>query len=288
MKIAFTADVHIDSSRWNPEATKLIAERMAKFEPDVVVIAGDAGNTLRALEKALVLFDSIDARRLFVPGNHDVWTETYAGKMLDSRTKYELFIPEACQRIGFDDLGQAPVVIDGVGFVGSLGWYDYTFADSRLSLTEEDYWKGRYGDEIWWDQKMTFWTPSKAEFPDAPLNRMWDPAVCGEMADLLDAHIREIESDVDRIVAVVHTLPFVAGLPRSNPPYYLDAYTGSERLGQILEAHPKVTHCIGGHKHLGGDWTAGNINIHRRVLGRIESEDDIDLKVVQAVGMIEV
>ena len=64
MKIAFTSDVHIDSSKWNPDATKLVADRIAKLEPDVVVLAGDAGNTLSALEKTLTLFDSIDARLL--------------------------------------------------------------------------------------------------------------------------------------------------------------------------------------------------------------------------------
>jgi hypothetical protein len=108
------------------------------------------------------------------------------------------------------------------------------------------------------------------------------------MAERLDAHIVSIEDRVKTIVAVVHTLPFFVGIPRSEPPRYLDAFTGSERLGAVLRAHSKVRFCIHGHKHTDGDWTVGEIQACRRVLGRIEEGEDIAGAAERAVGVIEV
>ena len=293
MRVVFTSDLHIDASEKHCDAVSAIADAARKHGPDVVVIAGDAGNTIAALEETLSCFSRIDARKFFVPGNHDVWIETEDGVLIDSRAKYAKRIPDVCRRMGFHDLGQGPFVAGGVGFVGSLGWYDYSFADPRLGLTEDAYWRGRYGDEIWWDKKMTYWMPSRragaaVDAGDLPAERMRDPEVCSEMCERLEAHLRAIEGRVDTIVAVIHTLPFPVGLPRSDPPYYLDAYTGSERLGRILEAHPKVEHCIHGHKHLSGEWTVGRIRVYRRTLGRIDEDADIEGYVAKAIGLIDV
>lgn len=312
MRVVFTSDLHIDASEKHCDAVSAIADAARKHGPDVVVIAGDAGNTIAALEETLSCFSRIDARKFFVPGNHDVWIETEDGVLIDSRAKYAKRIPDVCRRMGFHDLGQGPFVAGGVGFVGSLGWYDYSFADPRLGLTEDAYWRGRYGDEIWWDKKMTYWMPSRragaaVDAGDLPAERMRDPElcedsmvrgalrermrdaeVCSEMGARLEGHLRAIEGRVDTIVAVIHTLPFLVGLQRSDPPYYLDAYTGSERLGRILEAHPKVEHCIHGHKHLSGEWTVGRIRVYRRTLGRIDEDADIEGYVAKAIGLIDV
>ena len=293
MKVVFTSDLHIDASVKHRDAVNAIADAARKHGPDVVVFAGDAGNTIHALEETLSCFSRIAARKFFVPGNHDVWIETEDEVLIDSRVKYAERIPDACRKMGFHDLGQGPVVLGDVGFVGSLGWYDYSFADPRLGLTEDDYWRGRFGDEIWWDKKMTYWMPPRGaraaiDARELPAERMRDPEVCAEMCERLEAHIHEIEGRVRTIVAVIHTLPFLVGLTRSDPPYYLDAYTGSARLGRILEAHPKVEHCIHGHKHLSGEWTVGRIRVYRRTLGRIDEDADIEGYVAKAIGLIDV
>ena len=293
MKVVFTSDLHIDASVKHCDAVNAIADAARKHGPDVVVLAGDAGNTIHALEETLSCFSRIDARKFFVPGNHDVWIETEDEVLIDSRVKYAERIPDACRKTGFHDLGQGPVVLGDVGFVGSLGWYDYSFADPRLGLTEDDYWRGRFGDEIWWDKKMTYWMPPRrvgavVDARDLSAERMRDPEICSEMCERLEAHLREIEGRVKTIVAVIHTLPFLVGLTRSDPPYYLDAYTGSERLGRILEAHPKVEHCIHGHKHLSREWTVGRIRVYRRTLGRTDEDADIEGRVAEAIGFIDV
>ncbi len=293
MRIVFTSDLHIDVSERQHDAVTAITRVIRERRPDVVVVAGDAGNTIAAIEETLSFFSQIDARKFFIPGNHDVWIETENDNLIDCRVKYAERIPEACRKKGFHDLGREPVVLGNVGFVGSLGWYDYSFADPRLGMSEEDYWRGRYGDEIWWDKKMTYWMPPRrlgtsSEAGKPAKERMSDTEVCAEMCTRLDAHLGAIEKRVETIVAVIHTLPFFVGLPRSDPPHYLDAYTGSERLGRILEAHLKVEHCIHGHKHTSGDWTVGQIRVHRRALGRVNDECRPEEIASSAVGFIEV
>jgi hypothetical protein len=254
----------------------------------VFVLAGDAGNTLDDLRDALQIFETTAIAKLFVPGNHDVWIETGDGELIDSRTKYERLIPELCREMGFHDLGQEPVIIGDVGFVGSVGWYDYSFADPRMDLDTDAYWAGRYGEGIWWDKKMTYWVPGANARGGTVRTRMRDPEVCAEMDVRLHEHLSSIEGDVDQIITVIHTMPFLAGLLRSEPPYYLDAFTGSSRLGETLLDHPKVKHCIGGHKHLSGDWEVRGIKIHRRVLGGIADTDDLRDVAANAAGVLEV
>jgi len=287
LRIAYTSDIHVDLSEGNRAAAAALARAIRASGPDAVVIAGDAGNTIDAVEDALSLFESFRGPKLFVPGNHDVWIETSGGVLIDSRTKYTETIPAACRRMGFHDLGREPLVIGEVGFVGSLGWYDYSFADPRLGLAEEDYWSGRYGDEIWWDKKMTYWV-SEAAGGAASRERMRDPQVCAELCERLESDLRWIEARARSIIAVIHTLPFFVGIARSDPPYYLDAYTGSEGLGRILQAHSKVELCIHGHKHGSGEWTIGRIRALRRTLGRVEEGDDIEERAIGAVGFVEV
>lgn len=303
MRIVYTSDIHIDSTERNREAARALARVAAGHRPDIVVVAGDAGNTIAALDETLSCFDSIEAVKFFVPGNHDVWIETEGRGLIDSRAKYAERIPAACRANGFQDLGQEPVVVGDVGFVGSLGWYDYTFADARLGLTAGDYWKGRYGDEIWWDKKMTYWVPtSRFGSGEAPRSRkspdrstaretsgerMRDTEVSAEMAERLEMHLASIEARAKAIVAVIHTLPCFVGIPRSELPRYLDAFTGSDRLGRVLQAHPKVRYCIHGHKHTNGDWTVAGIHVCRRVLGRVEDGENVEEAAARAVGVID-
>ena len=292
MKVVYTSDLHIDVSDGNRRTVAAVSRLVREARPDVVVVAGDAGNTIETLEETLSYFDGVDARKFFVPGNHDVWIESANGALVDSRSKYARLIPDACRRRGFHDLGQEPVVIGEVGFVGSLGWYDYSFADPRLGLGEDDYWKGRYGDEIWWDKKMTYWVappdsgPVRRSGGEEARERMRDIDVCREMTARLDADLRSIEGSVTKIISIIHTLPFFVGIPRSDPPYYLDAYTGSARLGEVLQGHKKVEHCIHGHKHTSGEWTVGGVRVYRRTLGRIGEGDHVDSCATRAVGSI--
>ena len=72
-----------------------------------------------------------------MPGNHDLWVESKRAlrRGHDSWHKYRTGIPDVCARRGFRYLVGAPLALGGVGFAGSVGWYDYSLGDPRL---EED------------------------------------------------------------------------------------------------------------------------------------------------------
>jgi predicted phosphohydrolase len=287
MKIVYTSDLHYDASPHNPEAIRQVAAEFKKLEPDVVILAGDLGDTLDSLEKVLTCFADIDAARLLVPGNHDLWIEPGKGfgQGSDSGEKYASLIPALAGRLDFVDLGQGPFYLGNVGFVGSLGWYDYTLADPRLGLSPEDYQAHRFGDKVWWDHSRINWRRYPRATDEVGLT---DREICEGLAAKLEAHILEAENQAERIVAVVHTCPFEAVFERSEEPHFFDAFQGSARLGEILLAHDKIEYCVTGHKHTGGDWRQGRLNIHRRILGSVEENDLIGKQVRAAVGVLEI
>jgi len=287
MKIAYSSDLHMDAAIHHPPIVKRMAEIMADAAPDVVILAGDVANKLETMEAVLSRFNQIEAARLFVPGNHDLWVEPDAGfgQGSDSGEKYASLVPALCERMGFIDIGQGPFYVQNVAFVGSVGWYDYSFADPRLKLSKEDYQRGSYGETLWWDSRMISW----CRFPRAEEETgLSDEEICSGMVKKLDMHLTDAEKHVDRIVAVIHTCPFVELFPRSDPPYYLDAYTGSEKLGEVLGKHRKVEVCITGHKHENGDWEIGGIRLHRRVLGSASAENSVEERARAAVGFIDI
>ncbi len=288
MKIAYTSDLHLEASPRNPEAARRIAEIVSDAQPDLVVLAGDVGDTLESLAFVFELFSpTIDGPKLFVPGNHDFWVERGAdfGRGSDSGEKYASLIPALSSRMGFVDIGHGPYYVGDIAFVGSVGWYDYSLADPRLDLSKEDYREGRLGDDVWWDHKMISWR----RYPRATAQRgLSDEEICNGMAEKLRSHIVEAEGRAERIVAVIHTCPFAEALPRSPEPYYMDAYMGSERIGAILRSHEKIGVCITGHKHENGDWKIGGISVHRRILGSVEAGDSLEARAREAVGILEI
>jgi hypothetical protein len=68
---------------------------------------------------------------MVVPGNHDLWTRHPHGSSLD---RYEQELPQAASRAGFHYLDHQPFLqLDvGLALVGSINWYDYSFADPEL------------------------------------------------------------------------------------------------------------------------------------------------------------
>ena len=130
MKILITADLHYDLGRSRAAARELAA-RVCAAGGDAVVLVGDtAGARLHWWREALGFFAGFDGRKLLVPGNHCLWCRE--GE--DSIDRYERVLPEVAGEFGFELLDHAPVVLDGVALVGSVGWYDYSFREACLGI----------------------------------------------------------------------------------------------------------------------------------------------------------
>ena len=122
MKIFATADLHYTPKR-KQEMEKLALD-LKQSKADVFILAGDISslNDEHATE-CLSHFDSWDGLKLAVPGNHDVWAIPGSNSVL----RYTQTLPAIFKQHNFHLLDQGPVIKQDIGFVGNMGWYDYSF-----------------------------------------------------------------------------------------------------------------------------------------------------------------
>jgi len=240
----------------------------------VLVLVGDtAGARPEPLAEALGMFAGFGGLKLMVPGNHCLWCP----RGENSIRRYEEVLPELAGRHGFALLDHKPVQFGPVGLVGSVGWYDYSFADRSLGIPDEFYqakvapgaageltefaglldrFKGRLSDRA-----MSI----RSRWMDGRHVRlgMTDREFCRLLADRLAAQLGDLSPRVERIIAFMHHLPFAELLPegRPDPVAFAAAYMGSPIFGQVLLACLKVTDVYCGHSHWHGRHKVGHINV---------------------------
>lgn len=238
-KLLVTADLHYGAYSSGDACTRQIAEYVNNSDADVFAIAGDvAGRDVADFRRCLGLFEGFPGVKLLVPGNHDVWTD---GE--DSEEKYRVLLPQEARRCGFRMLDTAPEVVGGVAFIGSMGWYDYSFRSPGLGLNAEQYAaKSLPGVATWNDGLFVHWSYSDAEFTDLCLRR-------------LQEHYRQVEKLAESVVVILHHLPFRELLCGSAEPAleFSRAYMGSERFGELLLRSPAVCCVVCGHRHGPGE-----------------------------------
>ena len=276
MRLLITADLHYDVSR-SRKPTETLAENVCSVgrHDDVLVLVGDtAGADLACMGDCLRLFAGFGGRKLLVPGNHCLW----CGNGESSIDRYEKLIPQVAAKEDFVVLDHKPVVVEGAGLVGSIGWYDYTFRDESLDIPVDFYRAkltpgaaerlgGEYEEliERHRDRLTERHMSMGTRWMDGRYTRlpMTDEQFVEVLAEKLAAQLDEVSSAADRIIAFTHHLPFDELVPQGRPaPFaFAAAYMGSGRFGQVLLDCPKVTHVYCGHSH----WPA------RRRLGRIEA-----------------
>jgi 3',5'-cyclic AMP phosphodiesterase CpdA len=267
MKLVVTADLHYNHPKSRPLAEDLIAQ-INREGGDVLLLAGDTAITdADHLERCLSLFEW-KGPRLFTPGNHELWTR--AG---DSYRIYHHDLPTRLAAVGWHYLDHAPYVTNDFAIVGSVGWYDYSFAQPSLGIPARFY-----------AHKLS---PGAAEYlgthPQlfertddiSPLARetvaRWndgkfvhlgrsDEAFLAELLATLGAQLDAL-AHVPRVIAATHHLPFRELLP---PPHsaqwdFAKAYLGSQQLGDLLLRVPNVTHVFCGHSHRPAEAQVGHI-----------------------------
>src|SRR5262249_447120 len=130
LRLAFTADLHWGHHSGN-DATRLLAEHLRGRPPDVLVLAGDVG-TGPHFAACLEQFADLPGRKPSVPGNHDIGFPSDPPR--DSRELYEEALPATAARFGFHSLDRGPLSLpeEGLALVGSINWYDYSWALDAL------------------------------------------------------------------------------------------------------------------------------------------------------------
>lgn len=274
-KILITSDLHYDIARSRASAEHL-ARRVREMQGDVLILAGDtAGADVQWLTKALELFRNFDGIKALVPGNHCLWCSPDETHPAASLKRYEQTIPQAAADCGFITLDHDPLVLGDVCVVGSVGWYDYSMRDAGLAIPVEFYQRKispgaakyfgqckdlfeRHGDEI---------TPRQlaigARWMDGRRVKLGitDEEFVVMLVEKLERQIIEQSASAKQIVAVMHHLPFTELVPAERPDRFAfaAAYLGSEKFGEMLKRHEKVSHVYCGHSHWQGQHKAGRL-----------------------------
>lgn len=269
MKIAFISDLHVDISPKSYNLIDYLIERLQSLNPDVFIIAGDIAANTQLFEKTLKKFSTLSCSKLLVAGNHDIWIDSPSSlqKGIHSGVKYLELLPQICKSNNFIYLGLEPHVIDGIGFAGTIGWYDYTLRnkiyDNMFSL--ETYRNKQYQDKFTWnDRDFVYWMDSIKN------RRKSDEEIAKEMEASLKQQIQSLNHQgINNIVVVTHHVPFRKMIlyPNLLPFDFFSAFMGSEGLGKVIQKESTVTHAICGHSHIKSSLKIGNIQAMKSPLG---------------------
>jgi 3',5'-cyclic AMP phosphodiesterase CpdA len=230
------SDLHYGYREDGDISTKAMAEQLNTMGGDALIITGDLAirNPLK-LAECLTLFDGFKGPKMFVAGNHDLWSPPFT-----AMERYETKLDEIGSACGFHYLDNGPLMIGTTAFVGTIGWYDYEFRDPDLEVDFKYYEKTSWpGVASWNDRHWISW-----DFDN--------PGFTAHCAAKLQAQIEEVRDQAETIVACMHHIPFTDLVKRQpdNPAWsFSNAFMGSPRFGEILLAEPKAKLLLCGHSH---------------------------------------
>ncbi len=234
MKLVVTADIHYSVGN-NQHLVQKLAKKIIKTKADVLLLVGDTfAFNQELLIECLRLFNGFTGDKLFVAGNHDLWT-----RGTDSLKIYDKILPRITKQYGFHYLDQKPFIKGKVGFVGSIGWYDYSFKDKSKPIPPQYYSNKQWPGVVSWNDILYIHLGMNDNAFTQKLNRK------------LKRHLGLVSKQVHTIVCAVHHVPF-RQLLRTNhasTDKFLTAFSGSVQTGTIIQSFPKVKYVFCGHTH---------------------------------------
>jgi predicted phosphohydrolase len=267
MRILLTADLHYNHLRSKPLADAVIVE-MNRAGGDVLVVIGDtATHEGDAFERCLSRFN-FAGPKLIVAGNHELWTNRD-----DSYALFTEELPRRAAALGWHWLETQPFVSGDLAIAGTVGWYDYSFAQASLEIPRRFYehkvspgaaaYLGSYQhliDDV--DDLSPRALEIVARWNDGRYVKLHrgDREFLAECTTRLDAQLASLAS-VRHVVAITHHLPFRELLPPpSNAQWdFAKAYLGADALGRVLLHHPNVRHAFCGHSHFPAEAAVGHL-----------------------------
>jgi 3',5'-cyclic AMP phosphodiesterase CpdA len=266
MRLLATADLHYNHAASRPLAEELI-DQMNRAGGDVLVVVGDtASGDGDDLERCLARF-RFDGPKLLVAGNHELWTTRG-----DSYALFREELPRRAAAMGWHWLEGTPFVAGDAAIVGSVGWYDYSFAQPELQIPRRFY-EAKVSpgaaqrltgfDHLMGDDVPPAARDILARWNDGKFVRLGrsDDAFLKELLEGLERSLESVK-EAPHVVAAIHHLPFAELLPPPRIPQwdFAKAYLGSARIGQLLTRYANVRHVLCGHSHLALEAKIGPIH----------------------------
>jgi predicted phosphodiesterase len=268
MRLLVTADIHYNQPRSRVLADELIGQ-MNGIEADALLLLGDTASPHQDfLEQALSKFH-FAGPKLFVAGNHELWT---LGS--DSYSLFKETLPTRIRSLGWHWLEDSPFLLGDVAIVGSVGWYDYSFAWPPLGIPERFYHaKISPGAAERFDEFATLFQKCD-DIP--PLSRelfaRWndgryvklgrdDSAFLDELLASLETQLSAL-SHMAKIVVATHCVPSEVLLPPTTRLQwdFARAFLGSRRMGELFSRFGNVSKILCGHSHYPVESSIGPIH----------------------------
>ena len=148
MKIQFVSDLHID--HWGHGITRPLPFGPEHIVGDVLVVAGDVDERIPSLVSYLGTLTETGRPVLFVPGNHEYFSETW--------TTYQNRLRENLPA-GITLLDRNETIIDGVRFLGCTLWTNFGGSMRKLrdcesgmpdyeNIVKDDSWRMITGEDV--------------------------------------------------------------------------------------------------------------------------------------------
>jgi predicted phosphohydrolase len=277
MKIIALSDLHYPRHKDHLEK---IVKRICDSEAEVLILGGDISEIQEErYRRCLGLFEKFRGLKIATVGNHDLWVL----KGGDSYQRYRQWFPELFKDYGFYYLDQQimPFVYKNIAFIGNIGWYDYSFRQTKIPFSDEvfvGYLDKEKGKRIYkpWSQlndedyarKVLLYIRNKklgvVTWNDG-VGISWtysDDTFCNLMLEHLKAQLNWCQQNptVEKIICITHHVPFKEGIKERPDPglAFSNAYMGSHRMGELLLNYPKVKVALWGHSH---NWMDRNFTI---------------------------
>ena len=124
MKIIAVSDIHIPK---NDAKMPQMINAINNSNAEVLILGGDiAPANDKALENFLASISNFRGLKMYISGNHDLWVAD-KNSSETSLDRFQNVLPEIYEKYGFYSLERQPLLYKDIGFVGNIGWYDYTF-----------------------------------------------------------------------------------------------------------------------------------------------------------------
>ena len=268
MRLLVTADLHYNHPKSRALAESLIDD-INRTAGDVLLVVGDtAVSDGDSLERCLSRVQ-FAGEKLFVAGNHELWTHGP-----DSYAVFKEHLPRRVRALGWRWLQDEPFSTNDVTIVGSVGWYDYSFAQESLAIPHRFY-EAKVSPGA--AEQLEEWSFLLERDDDLPphareviarwndgrfvkLHRS-DAAFVEELYVQLRSQL-EAAASAKRVIAAIHHLPFRELLPppRTAQWDFAKAYLGSARFGELILRFPNVTDLFCGHSHFPAEATVGHVH----------------------------
>ena len=266
MKIGLISDLHTDVTPLNKALVPHLVEAVRTAQLDVFVLAGDIARHLVQLSETLNAFQLADlgCQILFIPGNHDIWAIETPNVTSEQKCR---IISKLCDECGFHPLMDRPFIKEQIGFCGTIGWYDYSFAPDGYNFSDAQYAEKELMGAIWNDKRYAKWSDT-------------DRVVASRFETELNAQIAAVRDEVSRIIVVTHHVPFRACIRYNDelPWDFFRAFMGSKGLGDNCLDEPLVTHVLFGHTHRAINMQIRNVRAICAPVGYLHEKPTVGLQ----------